>query len=135
MDYPDLREKAQHLERDKKPDRHLIEKKASGQSLIQDLRRAGVGVYRYNPDRDKIARAYAVQAMLQAGLIWYVNRKWAQRVIDMLGAFPNGAPPSSDYTDTATQAWLYLRNGWWVEHPDDPEDEELPKSNERRLYG
>lgn len=135
VDYPDLREKAQHLERDKHPDRHLIEKKASGQSLIQDLRRAGVMVSRYNPDRDKVARAYAVQAMLQAGLIWYVKRRWAERVIDALAAFPQGAPPSKDYTDTATQAWLYLRNGWWLQHPDDPEDDEMPENNERRLYG
>jgi predicted phage terminase large subunit-like protein len=135
VDYPDLREQAQRVEKERKPDRHLIEKKASGQSLIQDLRRAGVPVYRYNPDRDKVARAYAVQAMLQSGQVWYIKRKWALRVIDMVAAFPNGAPPSKDYTDVFTQALLYLRNGWWVEHPDDPEDEEPPRDNERRLYG
>lgn len=126
VEYPDLRRKARTLDRELDPDRHLIEKKASGQSLIQDLRRSGLSVRAYNPDRDKIARAYAVQAMLADGQVWAPDRKWADRVIDCCASFPFGAPPSSDYTDTCTQAWLYLRNGWWVEHSDDEDDEPEP---------
>jgi phage terminase large subunit-like protein len=37
----------------------MVEKKASGQSLIQDMRRAGLPVLEYQPDRDKVARVYA----------------------------------------------------------------------------
>lgn len=140
VDYPDLRRHAKAVEKERAPDRHLIEKKASGQSLIQDLRRAGVRVYRYLPDRDKIARAYAVQAVLEAGLVWYPKRKWAETVIGACASFPNGAPPSSDYTDTCTQAWLYLRQRWWLVHPadeDDQADEErrMRELKKRRLYG
>ena len=45
----------------------IIEKKASGQSLIQDMRRAGLPVLDYIPDRDKTARVYAATPMMEAG--------------------------------------------------------------------
>ena len=51
--YPELRKIAQESYHDYEPDAVLIEKKASGQSLIQDLRMAGVPVIEYMPDRDK----------------------------------------------------------------------------------
>ena len=136
VDYPDLKQRALDIERERTPNRHLIEKKASGQSLIQDLRRSRISVYRYNPDRDKVARAYAVQSILQGGVVWYPEGKlWASKVIDACASFPYGVPPSSDYNDTVTQALLYLRNGWWLDHPDDEEDEEIPSPKVRRLYG
>ena len=124
VDYPKLRKQARELDRELEPDCHLIEKKASGQSLIQDMRRIpGVRVRSYQPDKDKVTRAYSVQAMLESGQVWVPDRRWAESFVEMVSQFPNGAPPSSDYTDTATQAMLYLRNGWWIEHPDD----KLPK--------
>lgn len=126
--YPDLRQKAQDDTAQFMPDAHLIEKKASGISLVQDLRRAGkrgkrVRLRTYMPDRDKIARAHTATATLSAGLVWAPNRKWAEKVIDACAVFPNGAPPSADYTDTVTQAVLYLSRGWWIEHPDDADDQ------------
>lgn len=136
VDYPDLREHANKIEEEDQPDCQLIEKKASGQSLVQDLRRSGAMVRTYNPDRDKIARAYSVQAMLKSGLIYAPNRRWADKVIDMLAVFPNGASPSSDYTDTCTQAWIYLREGLWIDHPDDEKFEENNEESEREAaYG
>ena len=135
--YPDLREKAQQVEKDIKPDCHLIEKKASGQSLVQDLRRGGVHVRTYQPDRDKVSRAYAVSAMIQSGQVFIPNRKWSHAVVDYCAVFPNGASPSSDYVDTVTQALLYLRNGWWVQHPDDDEFDVPPERTTKRqaAYG
>ncbi len=136
VEYPDLKQRALDIDKDRSPDRHLVEKKASGQSLIQDMRRARIRVYRYNPDRDKIARAYAVQSPFQQGVVWYPEGKaWATKVIEACASFPFGSPPSSDYTDTCTQAILYLRNGWWIDTEDDPEDEEIPEPKVRRLYG
>lgn len=140
VDYTDLEERALEIERDEKPDRHLIEKKATGISLIQSMRRRGIRVYPYMPDRDKIARAYAVQSMLKAGQVWYPEgRKWAVRVIDHVASFPTGAPPSADITDTCTQAWLYLRNSWWISgHPDDDDnvpDQHAEVPQQMRLYG
>lgn len=141
VDYPDLEEMALSIDKEDGPDRHLIEKKASGISLVQSLRRRKISVYPYSPDRDKIARAYATQSMLKSGQVWYPEgRKWASRVVDQVATFPTGAPPSADYTDTCTQAWLYLRNHWWISgHPDDDEDETPPPQTTRdkvvRLYG
>jgi predicted phage terminase large subunit-like protein len=128
VDYPDLRKKAADVAKKDKPDSVLIEKKASGQSLIQDMRRikipgGKIRIRAYQPDRDKIARAYAVQAMLQSGQVYMPNKPWANELIKQVAKFPSGAPPSSDYTDTVTQALLYLRNGLWVSHPDDVEDD------------
>ena len=118
VDYPTLRKLAQESFMKWRPDRVLIEKKASGQSLIQDLRRSGVPVSTYQPDKDKVTRAYAVSAMLESGQIHYPDRRWAEAVIDECAQFPTGA--HDDYVDTCSQAWLWLRNGWWLQHPQDP---------------
>lgn len=136
VDYPDLKLRALDIDKVRAPDRHLIEKKASGQSLIQDMRRARISVFRYNPDRDKVARAYAVQSVLKNGQVWYPEGKaWALRVIDAVSSFPFGLPPSSDYTDCLTQGLLYMLHGWWLESTDDPEDVEIVQPKRRRLYG
>ena len=47
VNYPDLRKLAQEAYYDYEPDAVLIEKKASGQSLLQDLRMAGIPVMEY----------------------------------------------------------------------------------------
>jgi predicted phage terminase large subunit-like protein len=128
--YPVLRKQAQEFTLKYTPDAHLIEKKASGHSLLQDLRRAGSGRSRvrlrsYSPDRDKISRAYAATASMDGGLVFIANKKWAHELIDLVAEFPNGAPPSADLTDTVTQAVLYLKSRHWVEHPDDIEDDNV----------
>ena len=49
VSYPELRKIAQEAHDEWEPDAVLIEKKASGQSLLQDLRMAGVPVLAYSP--------------------------------------------------------------------------------------
>ena len=115
VDYPELRRHAHKMDKDKKPDVWLIEKKASGQSLIQDLKQARVPIRTYNPDRDKVARAYSVTAMLEQGMIYIPDRKWAHQFVAYLSSFPNGEPISNDYTDTFTQALIYISSGLYVE--------------------
>lgn len=119
--YDELREKAKSLAKDKSLSWQLIERKATGNSLIPDLRRARCKVRGYTPDRDKVARLFAVQPMIQSGQVWIPDRKWAQAVIQQIAAAPNGAPPSADIADTMTQALIYVRDGLWVTHPDDDE--------------
>ena len=51
FEYPELRKLAQQLYNSNKPDVCMVEKKASGQSLIQDMRRSGLPVMEYTPDR------------------------------------------------------------------------------------
>jgi predicted phage terminase large subunit-like protein len=134
VSYPELRKIAQESYEEWQPDAVLIEKKASGQSLLQDLRMAGVPVLAYSPDRDKEARAHASSAMLEDGRIFYPSsRKWAKDLIDICAAFP--AHPNDDVVDTCTQAWLRLRKGWFVGHSEDPEDEEPLEKQRMTLYG
>jgi len=138
VDYPDLRKKAIEITKENDIDCHLIEKKASGQSLIQDLRRTKVAgerirVRTYQPDRDKISRAYAVQEMFHSGQVYRPNKPWAEAISKQVAKFPSGAPPSSDYTDTVTQALLYLRNGLWVTHPDDDVNDDQVELSEEEL--
>lgn len=121
VDYPELRRKAHDIDDDKKPDAHLVEKKASGLALIADLRQSGLHIRTVTPDKDKVTRAYSVQAMLESGLVWIPERKWAKYFAYQCSTFPTGEPLSEDIVDTTTQALLYLRNQWHVTHPDDVE--------------
>lgn len=132
--YPELRRIAQEAYYDYDPDAVLIEKKASGQSLLQDLRIAGIPVLEYMPDRDKEARAHASSALLEDGRIYFPsNRKWAKDLIDICSAFPAGE--NDDIVDTCTQAWLRLRKGWFVSHSEDIEDDEEPQRKKVSMYG
>lgn len=79
LEYPDLRPKVVHDWKQRygddassrSPDVVMVENKSSGISLIQDLRRAGVPVFSYDPGKsDKIARAHAVSHLPHAGLIF-----------------------------------------------------------------
>ena len=132
--YPELRKLAQEAYQEWEPDAVLIEKKASGQSLLQDLRMAGIPVLEYMPDRDKEARAHAASALLEDGRIWFpFQRKWAKDLISICAAFPAGE--NDDIVDTCTQAWLRLRKGWFLTHSEDWEDEEEQPKQKVVMYG
>jgi len=106
----------------KDTDAHLIERKGSGISVIQELRRnrkIKVRSYDPRPDGSKEERAHLCTAHFDAGMVVYPDRKWAQQLIELVAAFPTGAPPSADYTDTVTQAILYVIRRQWLRHPDD----------------
>tara|TARA_R110000824_G_scaffold76636_1_gene194050 strand:- start:2081 stop:3361 length:1281 start_codon:yes stop_codon:yes gene_type:complete len=134
VSYPDLRREAQDAYEAYQPDAVLIEKKASGQSLIQDLRMAGVPVLEYSPDRDKESRAHASSALLEDGRIWFPsNKKWAKDLISICAAFPAGE--NDDIVDTCTQAWLRLRKGWFLNHSEDWDEDSEPQKERKVMYG
>jgi predicted phage terminase large subunit-like protein len=125
--------------RAKRPDRILIEAKASGQSLLQDLRLAKVPAVGYNPGQaDKISRAHQAAPTLELGLIWIPESKknptqavsWASAFIKQLAKFP--VAEHDDYVDTFTQAIIYLKNDNWFELPRARDvDEPRVKNRER----
>ena len=135
IEYPALRREAKEAYMEWQPDSILVEKKASGQSLIQDLRMANIPVIDYTPGRDKVARAHSSSPLLEAGMVWYPNRKWAKTVIDKCAAFPAG--DGADIVDTCTQAWLRMKSMWLLPHPEDWEasDEVAPPRKRKALYG
>ena len=123
FEYPELRATAQEEYEKHEPDAIMIEKKASGQSLLQDLRRAGLPVLEYTPDRDKVSRATAATPFLESGRIWCPEYKeWSLSLIDEASSFPNGR--YDDQVDAMVMAVLYMRDSWYVSHEDDPEEEE-----------
>lgn len=93
-----------------KADIVLIENKASGISVAQELQRLHASepwqVQLRNPEGDKVARAYAVQSLFSQGLIYAPDREWAEMVISEAETFPKGL---RDLTDSATQALKWLR--------------------------
>lgn len=120
--YPDLVAAAKEFYQKRKPDIILIEKKASGQSLIQDLRRQDYPITQYQPDRDKIARAYAVQSVFWRGRVYAPERNWANDVIAECAAFPKGL--FADYVDTVTQALIRLQQAHWLKNEDEQKQED-----------
>jgi predicted phage terminase large subunit-like protein len=103
--------------RPRRPDRVLVEAKASGQSLIQDLRVARVPVLGYNPgNADKVARAHQAAPVLELGIIWVPESgknpgqavSWASAFLKQIAKFP--VAEHDDYVDTFTQAMIYFKN-------------------------
>ncbi len=133
FDYPALRMKAQELYDYHKPDVCIIEKKASGQSLIQDLRRAGLPVLDYIPDRDKTARVYAATPMMEAGRVWLPKgHDWSDDLYSEAITFPNAR--HDDQVDAMTMAIHYMKESWNLTHPDDPNYEEGYERKKRVAY-
>jgi predicted phage terminase large subunit-like protein len=131
-EYPELRRIAQDLYRDFRPDVCIIEKKASGQSLIQDMRRAGLPVLDYLPDKDKVARVYASTPMMEAGRVWLPKNKiWADDLFSECMSFPNGS--HDDQVDCMTMAVHYMKDSWNLTHPEDPSWEDEGSKKDKRV--
>ena len=131
--YPDLKPKlledylASYGEPAKRVDLVLIEEKASGQSLIQDLGRAHVQVRGYNPGRlDKVQRVHLISNIIAAGRIYVPEsttrkghiRDWAEPMIQQVCSFPETS--HDDYVDTMSQALRYLRDAGFLDIDPDP---------------
>jgi len=122
MEFPELKEVALRQYKEWDPDSFLVEKKAAGAPLIQELRRMGIPVDEFTPSRgnDKIARVNAVSDLFASGAVWAPDRRWAKDVIEEIVAFPVGE--NDDYVDTMTQALLRFRNGGFISLPTDEQD-------------
>lgn len=75
-----------------KSDVLLIENKASGKSVAQELYRLfsgnSFGIHLIDPKGDKVARLYSVQHLFSNGTIYAPDRDWAQKLIDRVASFP-----------------------------------------------
>jgi len=91
-EFPELKQFALEYYKEWKPDMVIIEKKAAGAPLIQELRKIGIPVDEYTPSRgaDKRARINSVADMFASGMVWAPDRRWAHAVIDEIAEFPNG---------------------------------------------
>jgi|TARA_A100001515_G_scaffold143085_1_gene143343 predicted phage terminase large subunit-like protein len=131
-EYPELRRMAQILYDEFRPDVCMVEKKASGQSLIQDMRRGGLPVQEYTPDRDKVSRVYAASPMIETGKVWIPrNKPWADDLLTEMLQFPNAA--HDDQVDAMTMAIHYMKESWHLTHPEDPDWDDDDKKNKKRV--
>ena len=134
MTFPELKAIALKHYNEWKPDAFIIEKKASGGPLIQELRRMGIPVDEFSPSRgnDKIARLNSVSDLFASGKVWAPDRRWAKDVIEEIAAFPVGE--HDDYVDTTTQALMRYRNGGFISLDSDEKDELTYKYRRKAAY-
>jgi len=93
-------------------DKLLVEGKASGLSVAQEIRRLygneDWAVQLINPGSlDKLARVYSIQHLFSEGMIYAPDRTWADMVIRQCEIFPKGK--NDDLVDTVSQALRHLR--------------------------
>jgi len=160
LTYPDLRPKiideyetvyGEGKEK-KRVDLLLVEDKAAGISLIQDLHRAHLPVIGYNPGRaDKMQRLSIVSNIIRAGRVWvpesglrkgYV-RDWAEGMVSQICAFPETA--HDEFVDCISQGLRYLRDSGWISIDPPPREDydeddvidamEFNKRNKVNPYG
>lgn len=96
-----------------KVDKLLIENKAAGISVSQEIRRLygheTWAVQLVDPKKqDKLARLYSVQHLFAEGLIYAPNRSWADEVITQCTTFPKAK--HDDLVDTVSMALRFLRS-------------------------
>jgi len=110
IEFPDLVRQVK-AEFDKhKPRIILIEDAASGQSLIQQLRRdTALPIKPVKAEKDKVVRANLILPLLENGLVYLPSNSIKTRdVVEECASFPLGA--HDDIVDSITQALSYLQN-------------------------
>jgi predicted phage terminase large subunit-like protein len=111
--YPELKQTARDLYHRHRPNNLIIEDKASGTSLIQDLRTDGiVGIKPFlpPPNTDKIMRLHMVTALFAEGRVWLPRRApWLAEYVAELTGFPG--TKFDDQVDSTTQALQFLKEG------------------------
>ena len=109
LDYPSLKEKARKLSKRWNPKIILIEDKASGQSIIQDLRADGVqNIIPQRPKLDKITRFAAVMPLFQEGRVILPSQvSWLNDFLQEVTLFPNSR--HDDIVDSVSQFLGYMK--------------------------
>lgn len=106
----------------KKIDLIVIEGKASGKSLRQQLAKERIMTYEYNPGKaSKLTRLHVVSHLPSHGIIWIPESPknpgkfmtWAEPLIEQLCSYSGeGTTLHDDLLDTTTQAWRVIEDQW-----------------------
>jgi predicted phage terminase large subunit-like protein len=116
LSFPDLKRAVVEQNRLFRPEVILIEDKASGTQLIQDLIEAAVShVMRYKPDGDKTMRLHAQTATIENGFVHLPEEAhWLADYVSQLTMFPAGRH-DDDQVDSTAQALAWSKQrlpGW-----------------------
>lgn len=103
LQYPELKRAVKNLAERDRPSAILIENKASGIQLIQELRsETSLPIIGIEPDADKVVRAFTEAAGVEAGLVFLPElAPWLSDFESEIRSFPGGE--YADQVDTLTQ--------------------------------
>jgi len=134
VDFPELKKLAYDEYKYWEPDCVLIEAKASGTPLTQELRRMGIPVTAYTPSRgqDKVARMNSVAPIFESGMVWAPDETFSDEVIEEMASFPYG--DHDDYCDSATMALMRFRQGGFLSLNEDYPEEASFLNKKRVVY-
>jgi predicted phage terminase large subunit-like protein len=123
FEFPELRREALEQYKYWQPDMVIVEQKASGTPLTHELRQMDIPVMTFTPSRgnDKHVRVNSCAPLFEAGLIWAPDEQFAEEVIEECASFPYG--DHDDLVDSMTMAIMRFRQGGFLPHPEDYEDE------------
>jgi predicted phage terminase large subunit-like protein len=135
VDFPLLKKIAVDMYKTWKPDSFIIEAKASGKPLADELGTLGIPLQTYTPTRlsgDKIARLTSISDVFASKLVWYPKMRWAEELVEQLASFPASA--HDDMVDATSMAIKRFRDGSLIKLPSDynDDDEERMISLRRR---
>ena len=133
-DFPELKSKALEEYNYWDPDMVLIEAKATGTPLTDELRTMGIPVVNYTPSkgRDKHTRMHMVAPIFESGKVWAPEKKFSEEVIDECAAFPHG--DYDDYCDSMSMALIRYRKGSFLRLESDEEDADPVYKPQPREY-
>lgn len=135
MEFPVLKRRAAEVYKQWQPDAFIVEQKASGAPLIQELRAVGIPVQEYTPTRatgDKIARVNSVTDIFASGMVWAPQTRWAEEVVEECAAFPAGE--HDDYVDSVVMALLRFRQGGFIRLDSDEWDDAPEQPRKAEYY-
>ena len=131
--FPELKETAYEEYEYWEPDMVLVEAKATGTPLIDELRLRGIPALGFSPGKgkDKITRMHMVAPLFEAGVVWAPSdKKFADEVIEEVASFPYG--DHDDFCDSMTLALMRFRQGGFVSLNGEEEVEDIYRR--RREY-
>ena len=107
-EYPEMKRIAVQHYHQHKPSIVLIEDHASGQTLIQDLRRStDIPIKPIRADRDKVSRVNAIANTIEGGRLYLPSEQsWTSTAIEECAAFPSGE--HDDIVDALSQGIAYF---------------------------
>jgi predicted phage terminase large subunit-like protein len=134
LEFHDLVEKAADTCRKMKVDTLMIENKAAGISVAQEIRRLYAdepwSCQLYDPrSLDKVARLHSVVNLFAKGMIYAPDMQWAEEVITQVAGFPHSK--HDDLVDTVSQALRKLRDMGMLQMP----QERLAELDAAKQYG
>ena len=111
IEFPQLKRIAKSLGALHKPNAVLVEDKASGQSLIQELKADTLlPIIAVGKDIDKVSCANAITPLIESGRVFLPEgAPWIADFLLTMGQFPNGA--HDDDSDALAQGLKYLAHG------------------------